>query len=409
MSHFVPKIHLWNRGTKRRPNYWVRYSVDASEQREGTGARDLPGAQAFVQTLERMFRLGQWEPPASRSKKERTAFRDYALVVISRRMARGVKGAAKDETGHVLNHLAPAFDGLAMEDLTFRVIRDAFEQIKGKGLAGATVINIHSTLRAILFEAAEDEIFPFPPPPLTVARGHLPPPIEVRPDRWREKEVSSRDEIAKLLSCDAIDTQYRVMYATYFLTGSRFNEVTTLRVRDLDLSREPLPSLTIRALKTARDKGPMYRVVPVHPDLLTWLTWWLQEEYEVLHGARPGPDDLLFPTLSQRRRNARLRNCSHGEIYKRWSRHHLPAAGLTHRRLHSSRLTFISLVRSSSSSRDIVRSFTHRASQDRVLDAYTVFEWQALCAELARVTWSLPAPPAGQSQSFEPSPTEQVP
>jgi integrase len=231
-----------------------------------------------------------------------------------------------------------------------------------------------------------------------VLDGELPPILEKRPEGWRELAKFTREEIASLIGCAEVELQYRVMYAVYFLTGSRFAEVTTIRVRSLDLDVTPLAALTIRAVKQRRDKGVMYRVVPVHAQLRAWLTWWLREGFELVHCRKPTPDDYLFPTCSLRRKNRGETICSHGEVYKRWARHHLPAVQLRHRRLHDARRTFISIARSSRVDKSLVRAITHRATADTVLDAYTTFEWEATCQELSKVDFRLPGPPSAEAQ-----------
>ncbi len=317
--------------------------------------------------------------------------------MIAQRLARGVKTAKKDEPGHLKNHIGPLFGHLPVEDVaSFRVIQEGFRVLEGKGISGSTLRNVQVTLRAVFKRAIEEGVIAHMPPPLTVLDGHLPAVdkgANVRPEGWRDEAVFTRDEIATLLDCPDIELPYRVMYATWFLTASRFAELVTARVHDYDRTQKPLAALTFRAVKTRRDRGVMFRVVPVHRELRPWLDWWLAEGYEMVHGVKPTPDAPLFPTFSVRRRNAGERLCSHGEVYKRWQRHHLPKAGLRHRRLHDSRRTFISLVRSSAKSKDIVRAVTHRSTKDRVLDAYTTWEWEALCGELSRVKWNLPLPP----------------
>lgn len=385
------KTAIYNRGTARRPNYWVRYTADKELVREPTGAKSKAEAQAFARTVERDMRLGNWLHPSKR-RGGRSTFAVYAREVIARRAARGVKTALKEETRQVRLHLEPLFGPMPLDGLTFKVIRDGFRQLEEKQLAGKTIACIHSTLRAILLEAADDELIVHIPPPLTARRGHLPPPVDKDPT-WRETAIFDRGEIAALLACASVEPCYRVMYATYFLTGARFSELLPLRVRDLDRARAPLAALVMPCAKVRRDKGPMVRVVPVHPVLRTWLDWWLAEGYEAEHRVRPNPDDLLFPTASLRRQNRGEAMMSHGEVYKRWQRYHLPAAGLRHRRLHDARRTLITVARGSGADREVTRALTHRVTGDRVLDSYTSWEWQALCAAIARIEWTLPGPP----------------
>jgi integrase len=183
------------------------------------------------------------------------------------------------------------------------------------------------------------------------------------------------------------------MYAAYFLTGSRFSELVSLRVSDY-VPMQPWRGLTIPAAKVGRHAGRRKRHAPVFPELQAWLDWWLTEEYAILYGHTPRAEDLLFPTASVRRRNRGEVLCSHSEIYKWWLRHDLPGAGLRVRRLHDARRTFVSVLRSEGVSDKAIRAVTHSTTGDRILDAYTTWEWAGLCGELQRVTWGIPTPPA---------------
>jgi integrase len=400
MADKIPNFRPINRGTARRPNYWVAYSVAGEEVREPTGGRTKSEYEGYVDGLKRQFRAGAWKHPRERAKGVDT-FAAYAPKVIAKRIARGVKTAAKDELGHVTNHLIPMFGDHVMTDLeSFKLIRDKFRELEGKGLAGRTVRNIHTTFRTIMIEAAEDEMIRVVPPPLTARRGHLPPPVDKDP-AWRETAVFDRDELAAILSCDPIPAQFRVMYATYFMCGSRATELLPLKPRDYDRTRKPLPSLLMPAVKTKREKGQLYRIVPVHGDLKAWLDWWLDEGFEMTHGHRPAPDELMFPTMAPLRRARGHESMSYGELYMRWREVHLPAVGLRHRRLHDSRRTFMSIARSTGAPRDVARAITHKTTGDRILDAYTTWEWDALCGAVSAIAWRAPPPPRHETKVID--------
>jgi len=390
-------------GRGRKPNIWIRYWVKGEEIREpGKGGKRA--SAEYLAEIKRQLRAGTWTHPRLR-KGGASRFDNYARTVITRRVSRSVATADKDERGHVENHLIPAFGTLEMRELTFKRIRDGFTAINDKGLGGATVRNIHSTLRAILIEAAEDELIEHVPPPLSTKRDHLPAVVSVRPDGWRELERFEASEIAKLSACEAIPSARLVMYVTYLLTGSRFSEITEIRVRHYTRERKPMPSLSVHAAKVGRHRGlgRKRREVPVHPELQAWLDWWLDHEYEVLHGRQPGPDDLLFPTVSVRRRNRGLLTCSHNEIFKQWQRHDLPAAGLRHRMLHSARRTLLSALKNAGVPDDLRRRITHYSVEDRVLDAYTVWEWGVLCDALGKVHWGVQAPAPKRIRFLQPA------
>lgn len=375
----------------KKPYWWVRYWVNGVEVREPAhGGRAV--AAALDADIKRRLAAGTWTHPRDR-KHGRSRFDVYARRAVAQRAARGVSTAAKDERAHVEHHLIPVFGKLEVRELTFKRIKEAFAQhIIPKGLAGRTVRNIHSTLKSILLEAVEDELIESPPLPLSVKRGHLPPAIDKDED-WRESALFMPEEVVRLATCEKVPANRLIMYLTWFLTGSRFSEIIELKVRHYNRQKQPLRALSVHAAKVARHKGRGHRrrEVPVHPDLARWLDWWLAGEYELLFGNKPGPDDLLFPTLSKRRRNAGKQTCSHGEMWKRWAAD-LKAAGLRHRRLHDARRTLLSALKNAGVDNDVRRKITHHSVEDRVLDAYTTIEWSVYCEAIGRLQWSLPEP-----------------
>lgn len=385
------KITVYDRNARnpgRKPNWWLRYSVAGKDVRE-PGKDTRRASEEYATLIRRQIESGRWVHPRER-RRGRHLFEVYAHEVVDKRQKRGVV-SADDERAHVEIHLTRMFSGMRVDELTFKAIRDAFDDLRLRR-AGRTVRNVHATLRAILLEAAEDELIAHVPPPLTARRGHLPPPVDKDPE-WRDTAVFSREEVAHLVGCPQIPLHRRALYCTLFLTGARVGELLSTKVRSYSRAATPLPSLTYLAEKVARHKGPQVRIVPVHPTLRAWLDWWLTEGYELVHGLPPEPSDLLFPTASDRRRRDGHTATSQPELYKQWQRHDLPAAGLRHRRLHDSRRTFVSASRSSTQDAAMVRSITHKAIADVVLDSYTTYEWQALCEEIQRVDWGVPGPP----------------
>jgi hypothetical protein len=406
-----PKIEIYNRGTKAKPNYWVRYTWERKQEREPTKARTREDARAFVEQTERAMRLDQFVAPSKRDGNislEGETFQSFAPKAIARRRAKGLGVSSHEET-HVRVHLNSLFGAVLVRDITYKMACEKFAELRrkpaargtrrGEPLAGATLRNIHATWFAVMKEAAKDGLLPMPPQPLSVIEGDLPPVDDSRGDDWRESARFFVEDVAALMGCEGIEAPSRVFYLTAFMTGTRFAEVNGLYVRDYDPTRKPLACMTFPAKKTGRrtKKRRMKRQTPVHPQLKSWLDWWLREEYEVVHGHPPRPDDLLFPTLSALRRNRGQQDASHSEVYHRWARYHLPAAELAHRRLHDTRRTFISLYRAVSDTDDLLRKITHQATGDTVLDGYTSYEWKQLCDTILRVEWHIPNSPGAMA------------
>jgi integrase len=379
-----------------RPNYWIKYKAPGwDEPIREPGKGTIKASAAWEVELKRQIKAGTWTHPNHRGGAAQ--FDVYARTVLARRIARGVATAQKDERGHIENHLIPIFGKLQVAELTFRVIKQGFEKYMDGSHAGRTVRNIHSTLRAILIEAAEDGLIATAPTPLSSKRDHVPAPKDKDP-KWRKTAQFSREEVGHLIGCENVLTMRRVLYATYFLTGSRAMEILPLTV-EAYMPMDPWPCLAVVAEKTGRHVDERMRYAPVPPELKTWLDWWLEHEYEVLVGHRPRPSDPLFPNISRRRKGELF--MSHNQLYKLWQRHDLPAAGLRHRRLHDARRTQVSVLRSAGVPDNIIRAVTHASTADSILDAYTTWEWAGLCKELERVRWGLPTPPTAAPRQVE--------
>lgn len=376
----------------KAPKWLIRYRApghptDVYEPSRGSKRVD----DAYMAELRRQLKAGTWVHPSKRGDDAR--FAAYAIRVIDKRVSLGVRTADKDERGHVNNWLIAAFGNLLMRDLVFTVIKKGFEDhILGKGLAGRTIHNIHSTLRCIMTEAAEEGLMELPPP-LQVRRRHLPPQVDKDP-KWRNQAIFDIREVRAIAEAEHIPSYRKLPLLTYFCTGARFIELVHLRVRDIEEKR-PLNALLVMAAKTRFDgtAGDRRRVVPIIPDLQRWLDWWLETEYEQLFGHRPGLDDLLFPSPSPRRRHAGGL-ISYGEFQKQFIRHDLPGLGARHRGIHDARRTFQSLLRNAGVEDSLRREFTHVSVEDRVLAGYTLTAWERLCVAIQQPVWKLPHPQA---------------
>lgn len=384
-------MRVYNRGKNpKKPNWWLTYYVDRKRVREpGKGTQQE--STLYAREITRQLKSGTWVHPRQRPYG-RDSFANFAREVIERRISRGVATADKDERGHVENHLIPEFGPMALRDLTHKRLKDAFGRITRKGLGGRTIRNIHSTLFAVLTEAASDELIPFAPAPLSTRRDELPPPVDKDPE-WRDGAYYSLDELRKLMDCAVIPIARRIFYLTAFVTGARaFSEIATLKVRNYTTLYPPLDTLAVAAAKVGRHAGRRKRYIPVHPELKAWLDWWLGGEYQRVHGYNPTPERYLFPTLSDRRRSQGLEVMSQQELWAHWKRHDLPKAGLRHRRIHDLRRTLTTALRAAGVQGDQVAAVTHRSTGHRMQDQYTSWQWETLCQETLRVTWDVLTP-----------------
>lgn len=424
----VQKIHVIDRNKQfpgRKPNLYLRYAHPVHGRKvKPVQEKAKPGVKAMakqIADLRQQMKNGTWVHPKERTSQT-ILFEAYALRVVEKRTAKGVgkneSPPNKTERGHVVNHLIPAFGKLTLPEVaSFKVILTAFDgdddddeatratRINYKGLAGRTIRNIQTVLRTILLYAVDDGLIDTPPPSLQVKRDHIPPPRDKDPE-WRASSKFSKREVVTLAKCEEVPWLFRVLLVTYFYTGPRFNELHLQRVRHYDRDLEPLCCLTVKASKLGRHATEnQVRHVPVHPELQAWLDWWLDEAWPFLYGRKPLPDDYLFPTLSKYQTNRGVPFITYQAFAYQFRENILPAAGLQSTRqpppgvrrrergIHSARHTFISLMRSAGADDKLLRAMTHQGTEERVLDMYTHWDWEKLCAEVRKLTIGLPPPP----------------
>lgn len=406
----------------RKPNLYWRYKPGKLWPKR-IYEKCAPGVKAReAQRVEltRQIQAGTWVHPLQR-RASTINFAAFAMQIIQARIDKGVgkneSPPNKTERGHVVNHLIPAFGHLTLPELAvFKVIKNGFDgalgedaetratRINHKGLSGRMVRNIHTTLRTILLYAEDENLIDNLPPPLQVKRDHLPAPIDRDPE-WRPRMKYARSEVVALAKCEPIPAVRRTQLLTYFCTGPRYMELARQKVRHYDRDMMPLHSLTVSNSKAGRHAIGTMRHIPVLPELQLWLDWYLDEEYERVHGKPPEPDDYLFPPYTAHGKSSGKGYITHNAHAKQLLMNDLPMAGLQsklqavegvrlrERGIHAARKTFISLWRSASERDDLLRALTHKGTDDSVLDAYTHWEWKALCDEISKIRYGLPLPP----------------
>ena len=121
----------------------------------------------------------------------------------------------------------------------------------------------------------------------------------------------------------------------------------------------------------------------MHPTLAALLAEWKLEGWEATYGWKPDPDDLVAP-LPVGRKVPEPRMRQKNQSYTRWVKD-LEALDLRHRRLHDFRRTMISLSRMDGARGSLLKVCTHGPNKAAMIDAYTTYTWEALCAEVAKL------------------------
>jgi integrase len=342
--------------------YWLRSGTDEREARR-EDAR-----------IAKERKAGTWRPNAAPAKITVRAWFDRYLPTRVNRAADGDRQIVRD---HVLTR--EWFALLPLRDVRPFDVEKLVSEMRSEGrLSEKYISNIFTVVRAGFKRAVFEELRPDDPcaalPPGTIRRGTS-----------KARQPYSRAEARTVLECDKNPLPVRVWLALAFYTGMREGEVCGRRWADWARQATPLGALQVHTqyndqpLKTDDPDKARPRYVPVHPHLAALLQLWWDEGFELQFCRKPTPEDFIVPT-------AGLLCHSRSSAYRAFRRA-LVRAGVPNRSLHSTRHTFISVVRAETSRHDLVERITHNAA-GTTLDRYTHSEWESLCEVIMGTDYS---------------------
>jgi integrase len=361
---------VFERRRKSGTTYYVTFIWNGRQIQERAGT-DKRLAQHLERQRKREVREGTYRPDR---KSGSMTLATYASQWIELRKRRGVR-TVDDDDGRLRLHVLPVLGSRRLDSISRSEIRSLVEQLRATGkLAPKTVRNVYGTLRTLMRDAMIDELVAIDP--CVLPRGALPSARERSTSATRRQpSIFTREEVRTLVTDERVAADRRVLYALLLLTGMRHGEAAGRRWRDLDEGAQPLSALTVGTQYTddpVKTKTP--RVVPVHPALAQILREWRCSGFAAVFGRPPSSDDFIVPSPLDgcRARNTTLRNLQAD----------CAATGVTARRTHDTRHTFISLARRDGARKEVLERVTHNAAGD-IVDHYTQFDWEPLCAAVA--------------------------
>ena len=320
----------------------------------------------------------------------------YARRWVAKRKALGLADWKNDEA-RLDNHVLSDLGKLRLDEVRPRHLAELFQAMrtkprKGKPLKGKrgrhtlapkTVRHVYSAVTALFRDAVIEDLIPSSPCILT--KYQLGPIEDANPE-WRATALFTRDELERLISDEQIPLDRRVLYALEGIAALRHGEAAGLRWRHYEPDMKPLGRLTVAtSYNKGRTKTGRTRYMPVHPTLAAILAEWKLSGWRAMMGRKPGPDDLVVPTPPPGKYGKRPA----GEMRKAdrsWEalQGDLDTLKMRRRRAHDLRRTLISLARMDGARGEMLKACTHGPSK-AVLDLYTTFTWESLCAEVAKL------------------------
>lgn len=280
-------------------------------------------------------------------------------------------------------HVLPTLGAMKVDEIRPKHIVDLVMSWRTKPaderLAPKSIYNAYSTVSALFRDAALEGLIEASPCKLT--KRQLGPKVDKDPE-WRQTALFTLAELELLISDDRVSMDRRVLYALEGIAGMRHGEAAGLLWRNVQLELAPLGMIYVaNNYEHPMPKGDVCRPVPVHATLAAILAEWRLHGWARMMGRQPTPEDLVLPLPPEAQsKHGRWRR--KGYSYDRLEKD-LVTLGLRHRRGHDLRRTMISLCRSAGANRDILRRATHKPPRE-VMEGYTSFEWDVVCAEVAK-------------------------
>lgn len=364
---------------KRGPFWWIAFKLPGGQRvmRSSGVASSAPKFEA-LKVLHQVER--ELEQETLRTVGTKTTLAEFAIPWTATRKAAKQTNAQRDFDRLAL-HVFPTLGARRLGTVRPTDVRNLLRDLRAKGLAPRTVINIYSLLRRLFHDAvAEEQVIASP---CVLKKGDLPKKRDKDPS-WRARALFTREEAEQLLSSPLVPFDRRVTYGLALLTGMREGEIAALRWRSFEQRQAPLGRILVVASFTRHNgfeketKTGNPREVPAHPTLARILKEWEERGFAELFGREPRPDDLIIPN-----RHGGYRT---DHTFEKIGID-LKALGLRRRRFHDTRRTFISLGRTDGANPAVLKSITHDQVGD-VFDQYTTFTFEAKCEAVSRLQLS---------------------
>lgn len=366
---------VWARKTKRGTVYYATFTWDGQFIREKVSG-DRREAERVERKRKREVANGTYLGPALGTATTRT------LAQHGDEWARRLRTrSASDDRQRWRDHIRPYLGEKKLEDIRPRHVIAWIEALSAKRSA-SLVASCHSVLSRILEDARIKDLITTNP-----ARG-LPRGTLPRRSR-RTTPPGTREEAELLLTSEAIPEDRRIIYGLLFLAGLRVGEAIGRRWSDIDELASPLWRLLVhdqydrQPLKTSDGEFVAARDVPIHPALAEMLDRWRREGFARTYGRHPRPEDPISPDPRKSRGGDDLPTRTKNQILKALYRD-CDSVGITRRGTHTGRRWFASYSRMDGASKDIIERITHNPTGE-VIDRYTYFGWESLCAEVLKL------------------------
>lgn len=313
-------------------------------------------------------------------------FASFFAWWIERREARGLRTWA-DDSSRIRTHVLKLLGGKVLDAITAMDLERVVVQMRKAGKAPKTCWNTYSSVRALFRDAIKNGVLVNSP--CVLGQEELGPMVDKDPE-WREGALYERSEVESLMFDARIPWDRRMYYAIEYFAGRRLGEVSGLRVRHLDLQRQPLASvLFARSYDAGRTKTNTSVLMPIHPLLDGLLRRWISEGFPAMFGRPAGAEDFVVPRPPDAK--SKFGPCRDKNYVRKQLIKDLEVLDLRHRRSHDLRRSFITHAQQDGAAPQILMRLTHPSTKKATAFAgYTEFAWEDYCREVVKLHVDVP-------------------
>lgn len=278
----MAKAFVYNRGTKHRPNWWIRFR-DIDGQDVSTPTHLPTKAEASVVAAQIKLRLA-----AGKFGIERPEETHRCGPLMQEWLGSLTNRNAKDDRGRVTRHVLPIFAELTLKEVTLPSVMRWLDRMKAEGkLSPASMRHCLNQLSRF-FSWAIERGYASINPVKQIPTGKRPQQPQKRDTPWLDDDAVVRQII------HALPEPVGMMFYLGNRSGLRLGEIAGLRLADLDGLAEG--AIRVRfsydgPLK--EDKAGVGKVkwVPAAEDAVALLGPWLAQR----RAKGAGPEAFLFP------------------------------------------------------------------------------------------------------------------
>lgn len=279
----MAKAFPYNRGTKHKPNWWIRYrDVDGVERSTATHAATKAETMTFVAAIKARISAGKFgvERPEEVHRCG-PLMREWMDSLTNRN--------ASDDRGWVNRHILPVFADLTLREVTLPAVMRWLDRMKAdKKLAPASQRHCLNNLSRF-FSWAIERGLATTNPVRQIPSGRRPQQPIKRDGPWLDNDETVREIIR------ALPEPFGLMFYLGNRSGLRLGEISGLRMADLDGLAEGAIRVryTYDGAPLKEDKAGVGKMkwVPAAEDAAVLFRPWLAQR----RLDRAGPEDLVFP------------------------------------------------------------------------------------------------------------------